>query len=280
MTDQLSLEQALDISQNSLKPNSDTAGQDAQVLLAHILGKNRAWVLAHLEYELTPRQTTDFKQAVEKLSQSIPLPYILGEWEFYGRKFHLTPNVLIPRPETELLIETALAWLKANPKRQTVLDVGTGSGIIAVTLAAEVPDLKVTGSDVSLDALEAARENAAKHNTTISFIESNLLSNIDQSFDLICANLPYIPSQNLKKLAVFGKEPTLALDGGSDGLDLIRELLDQATSHLNPGGLMLLEVDASHTTTAPKAAQKVFPKADIAIKKDLAGHTRLLTIQT
>lgn len=280
MTDPLSLQQALNLSQRHLETYSQTARQDAQVLLAHILGKNRAWVLAHPEHILTPQQKPDFQTALEKLTQAIPLPYILGEWEFFGRKFHVNSKVLIPRPETEHLIETALQWLKKHPARHKAIDIGTGSGCIAVTLAVEVDDLDLQAVDISTDALAMAQTNAARHAVNIIFKQSNLLNNVEGQFDLICANLPYIPTKTLHNLDVFQREPTLALDGGRDGLDLIKKLLKQAQTQLTPGGLILLEIDASHRKSAAKAARQIFPDAQVSVQEDLAGHARLLVVQT
>ncbi len=273
------VEEAQQAARRALQPHSETARLDAQVLLAHILQVPRTWVLIHPEARLTPQQQAALHTALAQLRDGTPLPYVLGEWEFYGRTFSLTPQVLIPRPETELLVENALAWLDAHPAARRVADAGTGSGCIAVTLAAERPSLQVTALDISAAALQVARRNARRHAVRVRFIQADLLSPLaPRSCDLICANLPYIPTATLQGLDVYGKEPALALDGGPDGLTLIRRLLHQAESRLAPGGALLLEIEATQGESAPRAARKVFPHARVDVLPDLAGHPRLLQV--
>ncbi len=261
---------------------SDTPLLDAQVLVASILDKPRAWVLAHPEAGLTPEQQAALQAALERLEGGEPLPYVLGHREFYGLDFKITPDVLIPRPETELLVDRALAWLRRNPGRRLAVDIGTGSGCIAVALAVHVPDLQVAAVDISPAALQVAQENAARQQVEkrIHFVQSDLLIGLERRFDLICANLPYIPTAVLHELPVFGREPELALDGGPDGLDLIRRLFAQAPAHLLPEGLILMEIEATQGKIAQAAARQVFPEADIRISQDLAGKDRLISIQT
>lgn len=260
---------------------SETPYLDAQVLLSHILGQRRSWILAHPDPTLTAQQRQHLDQSLTRLENGVPLPYVLGRWEFYALNFTLTPDVLIPRPETELLVEKALRWLKGHPHRRRCVDIGTGSGCIAVTLAAHIPDAHVTATDISPKALDVAEKNARKHGveSRISFVGGNLLAGLEGDFDLICANLPYIPTPTLKTLDVYEREPTLALNGGPKGLDLIQTLLEEAPSHLSPGGLLLLEIDSSHGAEAKDLAQTAFPQADVQLHTDLAGHDRLLSIQ-
>lgn len=279
MTDPNTLGQILTHTRQRISPHSESASLDAQVLLAHVLKKDRAWLLAHPETPLTSDQDQEIETALQTLESGVPLPYVIGEWEFYGRKFILTPDVLIPRPETELMIEFALHWLKKHPDRRTVIDVGTGSGCIAVTLAAERLKIKMTGTDISSAALSVARQNSKRHNTKIDLIKSDLLENVKGKFDLICANLPYIPTKTLKGLDVFGKEPTLALDGGPDGLGLIRKLLEQTQTKLKTGGVILMEFGAPEVALLRDTAREYFPEADLSIKADLAGHLRLMVIE-
>ncbi|MEN8173371.1 MAG: peptide chain release factor N(5)-glutamine methyltransferase [Chloroflexota bacterium] len=271
----------LDKIRQRLKPLSETYSLDAQVLLAQILDKPRSWVLAHPEAQLSDIQEEKLTTALKQLESNVPLPYVLGHWEFYGLAFTVSPAVLIPRPETELLIEDALGWLQEHPKARKGADVGTGSGCIAVTLAKLLPNLKLTATDISPEALEIARINAKKHavDQQIKFIQANLLPVSGGSFDIICANLPYIPTATLHTLDVFEREPTLALDGGSDGLNLIRALLKGGGDYLNPGGLMLLEIDSSHGSVARTLAQEAFPKSNVKLIHDLSGRERLIRIQ-
>jgi release factor glutamine methyltransferase len=260
---------------------SESAGLDAQVLLAHVLGKERGWLLAHPEAELNAAEETAWSAAVARLEAGEPLPYLLGEWEFFGMKFKVTPEVLIPRPETELLVETALAWLADNLSKRRAADVGTGSGAIAVALAANVADLQIWAGDVSATALAVARENIEKRSLQerVHWLQSDLLAEMTGPFDLICANLPYIPSERLDTLRVARTEPVRALDGGTDGLALIAKLLEQAASKLAPGGLLLAEVDDSHGESAPNLAREFFGDAQIELLADLAGKPRLLKVQ-
>lgn len=260
---------------------SESALLDSQVLLAQISGQTRAWVIAHSEDELSSEQEAALTDALELLENGMPLPYVLGEWPFFGRKFNISPDVLIPRPETELLVQTALDWLNENPERRKGIDVGTGSGIIPITLACEIPNLEMQAVDISPAAIIIAGENAVRHDVDerIQVRENDLLTGIDGPFDLICANLPYIPTETLHGLVVFEKEPTLALDGGADGLDLIRELVNDAQSKLIPEGLMLLEIDASQGNSAAQVAQAAFPEARVTILPDLAGHARIVQVE-
>ena len=206
---------------------------------------------------LTPEQEKALETAIQKLQTGSPLPYVLGHWEFFGLDFNVTPEVLIPRPETELLIETALAETRTHPRLYPrFLDVGTGSGIIPVTLATHVLPRRTRGNGHLLRALEVARANAERHGVAerIRFTKPICLDERRtrqatasvfglSSFDLILTNLPYIPSETLQGLEVFGKEPTLALDGGPDGMDLIRRLLAQSKRWLASGGTILLEIE-------------------------------------
>lgn len=260
---------------------SETADLDAQTLLAHILDKPRVWLATHPEAPLTPPQLASVEEAVARLEAGMPLPYVLGRWPFYGLEFEVTPAVLIPRPETELLVERALQWLEAHPSRCAVADVGTGSGCIAVVLAVHRPDVRLTATDISAEALEVARRNGSRHNVggRIEFVHCDLLPAGSSRFDLICANLPYIPSATLRGLPVYGREPSLALDGGADGLDMIRRLLEAAPARLFPGGMMLLEIEASQGMAVLSLAYDHFHAAQISLSKDLAGRDRLLQIE-
>jgi len=277
----LSVGQALEDTRKRLMGLSENPSLDAQVVLAHILGRDRAWALAHPEANLSAAQMQQWEQALARLESEEALPYVLGEWEFYGLKIALTPSVLIPRPETELLVETALIWLAANPKRRRAADVGTGSGCIAVALGVHLPDLELTASDTSSRALEVARSNFARYDLLdrVQLVLADLMEGLPGPFDLICANLPYIPSSRLDELTVARREPRLALDGRADGLTLIRGLLRQAKDALSPGGLLLAEVDDSHEESAPALARTQIPGATIDLLHDLAGKPRLLRVQ-
>jgi len=265
---------------------SDTPELDARVLLAHTLDKSRTWIEAHPETHLTRSQLVAAKKAVARLEAGEPLPYVLGHWEFFGLDLEITPDVLIPRPETELMVECAINWLSAAPERRTVADVGTGSGCIAVAIAKHIPDVKIFATDISRPALEVARRNARRQDVAkrIDFIQCDLLPPhpdplpTDLHFDLICANLPYIPTRTLHELPVYGREPSLALDGGADGLDIVRRLLRIALEWLAPNGMILLEIEASQGMTVVSLAYDAFDSAEIHLHQDLAGRDRLVEI--
>lgn len=262
---------------------SETPLLDVQVLLAHILNKPRTWVLAHPERSLNRRESADFALNLEKLAAGEPLPYLLGKWEFYGLEFNLTHDVLIPRPETELLVEKAINWLKNESEKKRVADIGTGSGIIGVSLAVHIPDIYVLATDISADALQVARRNAQKFNVEnlMDFVQCDLLPEIIQpaSLDLICSNPPYIPTDELQDLPVQRHEPMLALDGGRDGLETYRRIFEIAPQWIAPHGLMLLETEASLGIKVLGMACDLFPDCVIHLHQDLAGHDRLLEIQ-
>jgi len=281
---------------NRLALFSDTPELDASVLLAQITGKPRTWVMAHSEITLTTDQKKILVQSLKRLGDGEAFPYVIGHWEFFGLDLDITPDVLIPRPETELLVEKAIVWLQtSNPstlfrEEQRVADIGTGSGAIAISIALHVPNAHVVATDISSAALDVAKSNARKHNVQdqIEFIECDLLpeskikgqtSNLQlSSFNLICANLPYIPTETLHNLPIYKREPTLALDGGTDGLDLFRRLLDIAPNWLAPHGMILLEIEATRGVKATSLACDIFSNATIHLHQDLAGRDRLLEI--
>ena len=260
---------------------------DAQLILAHILDKPRTWIASHNDTPLTPPQLDSAHQAFARLKAGEPLPYILGHWEFYGLDFDINPDVLIPRPETELLVDKAVEWLNSSPERRTVADIGTGSGAIAVAIAMHVPGVRIVATDISYNAVKTARHNAQKFHVhhRIEFLQCDLLPQhidplpTDSHFDLICANLPYIPTNTLRGLPIYGHEPTLALNGGADGLNLYRRLFNFAPDWLAPGGMMILEIEASQGAQVLSLAFDSFDKVKLQLHQDLAGHDRLLEIQ-
>jgi len=271
----------------------DTPALDASVLLAHIISQPRAWVMAHPELTLAADQQKQLNESVARLEKGEPLPYVIGNWEFFGLDFEVTPDVLIPRPETELLVERAIAWLRQNPEKKHIADVGTGSGAIAISIAVNIPNANILATDISSQALQVAKRNAEKHGVSerIKFVECDLLpaespvsslqSSIvhrPSSIDLLCANLPYIPTKTLSRLPIFGREPTVALDGGEDGLDLIRRLMNIAPEWLTPNGMILLEIEASQGPEALALARSAFDGASVRLHQDLAGRDRTIEI--
>jgi len=265
---------------SSLEKNSDTPALDAQVILSHLLAQPRSWVMAHPEFQLGADSPSTLKNFIIRLNTGEPLPYILGQWEFFGMDFEISRDVLIPRPETELLVERAIAWLQKKPGSRNAVDIGTGSGCIGIALAANVPNLRVTATDISMQALQMARRNALKHGVAarMEFLCYDLFPP-DTEYNLIVTNPPYIPTEKLHHLPVYGREPTLALDGGEDGLDVIRRLLLQAPERLVPGGLLLMEIEATKGPAILSLVYDIFGKADIHLHEDLSGRERILEVQ-
>jgi release factor glutamine methyltransferase len=215
---------------------------EAQVLASRALNVNRAWLIAHDQDVLTPTQADAVETLIARRVQGEPVAYILGEKEFYGRLFTVTPDVLIPRPETELLVEAALENLPKDRQAQ-ILDLGTGSGCIAVTLALQRPDCKVTAVDKSHAALAIAAENATRLGAEVEFLISDWLSALHgRKFDLIVSNPPYVEEEyTLLSQSDLAHEPRHALTSGADGMDDISRIVAAASGSLLPGGMFLLE---------------------------------------
>ena len=259
---------------------TDRPQVEAELLLVHVLHQPRAYLWAHPEAALTPQQAADYAAHVQRRAAGEPLPYITGQIEFFGLTFTVTPDVLIPRPETEILVEAAQDWLRARPDAVAV-DVGTGSGCIAVALAVHAPSLRLYATDISPAALQVARANAEQHNVAerIAFLEGELLAPLPEPVRLIVSNPPYVTEEEWDALPLsVRQEPRTALLSGADGLDAIRQLLVQAQTRLRPGGLMLVEIGERQGEAARALAQAAFPQADVLILSDLAGKDRVLKI--
>ena len=221
---------------------SETTRRDAELLLLHTCGLTRAELLTHPDREVTELQLSEYRAAIARRARHEPVQYITGTQEFYCRPFAVTPAVLIPRPETEHLVEAALA---IRPESRRILDIGTGSGILAVTLALELPQASITATDVSNDALAIAKQNAQALGAAdrIRFAVSDLFAAIaDQRFDCIVSNPPYVATSEVLEPQVRDYEPATALYAGDDGLAIYRRLIPEAFAHLEPGGSLLLEI--------------------------------------
>jgi len=282
----MTITEALTLGKKTL---SDSASPllDARLLLENTIGRDHSYLVTHPEYRLSLEEQHVYKQRLSRASQGEPIPYILGIAPFYGEDFIVNPAVLIPRPETEHLLEAALDWAKWPHQRGqvlTVVDVGTGSGCLAILLAKRVQDAKVFAIDSSLTALEVARENAANFYLTsgITFLQGNLLEPVKEPIDLIVANMPYIADDEWVDLpeSVTKYEPAQALRGGSDGLELITVLLDQATSRLAVEGAIFLEIGWRQGDAARRVASDHFPEAEVKILKDYGGRDRIVSIIT
>jgi release factor glutamine methyltransferase len=264
---------------------ADSPRLTAEALLAHVLGLARAQLLARPEHPVRPEEQARFHSLVARAAQGEPLAYLTGRREFHGLDFMVDARVLVPRPETELLVDRALAYLQSQPETadRHVADVGTGSGCIAVTLAVKCPSARVTALDISEDALAVARLNAERHgvNGRVTFSESDLLASmryLSSAFQVLCANLPYVPSDELDTLPVVRHEPRRALDGGPDGLLWVRRLLVDAPRAMKPGGLVLLEIGAGQGGTAAALAREAFPRARVEVHPDYAGLDRIVSV--
>jgi release factor glutamine methyltransferase len=278
---EMTLVEALVKAANLFADRSGTARLDAGTLLGHVMGRSRAWIATHPETQLSRKECEHLAKVLEDISAGIPLPYVIGQWEFFGLDFYITPEVLIPRPETELLVETALKWFAQHPGRRVAADIGTGSGCIAISLAVSLPDLMIYASDISEGALQVATRNIRKHGVEwrIQVLKGDLLDPIKVPIDMLCANLPYIPNVKLDSLEVAHQEPRLALDGGIDGLDKIRQLLVQSIGKIKPGGIILLEIESGQGAQAVALACTIYPTAAVYSHQDLAGLDRILSIE-
>lgn len=263
------------------KLKTDNVRLDAEVLLAHAMGVPRSWLMAHPETEVTPKERERFSIAVERVADGELLPYVLGNWEFFKLDFKVDPRVLIPRPETELLVETALTWAKQHSAPR-IADIGTGSGCIAIALAANNSAMEISATDSSEDALNVARDNAIEHTVSarIQFKRTDLMLTI-APVDLICCNPPYVTTAELDDLPSALHEPRLALDGGVDGLEMIRKLIAAAPQKLSPRGVLLMEIGAEQGEAVLEIARGSFSTArGIRVLPDLAGLDRLLVVQS
>jgi release factor glutamine methyltransferase len=225
-------------------PHPDRARPDAETLLLRVLGKSRSWLLAHSEEQLPNAEASRYDELLERRYRGEPIQYITGEAEFYGLPFHVTPDVLIPRPETEHLVEKAIE-LAARLPAPRIVDVGTGSGCVAVALAHRLPQAQITAIDLSAPALAIARQNAERNGVAIRFLHGDLLAPVaGQQFEIVVSNPPYVPLADRATLAVEVRdhEPALALFAGPDGLDVCRRLIPAAFAALIPGGFLLLEI--------------------------------------
>jgi release factor glutamine methyltransferase len=283
-----------------------TPALGAEILLAHTLGRERTWLYVHSQEKIDLEQIAVFNRLLQRRARREPVAYLVGSKEFFGLEFWVNQHVLIPRPETELLVETALdfvndRWPLDNAEGPTqfaqstqswsdrareiyIVDVGTGSGCIAIAMATRLPGAMLFAIDASAEALTLARQNAGRHNVVdrITFLRGNLLHPLDRPVDLIVSNPPYVSRSELRAVSpeISQYEPRLALDGGEDGLALIGPLLRQATEKLRPGGAMLVEIGSTQGPAAVQLAQDCLPSADVSVKKDLAGLDRLLVVRS
>ena len=261
------------------------AGRDANLLARHVLGWDRAMVYSHETDEATKEFSDRLDQLIERRARREPVAYIRGVQEFWSRDFIVTPAVLIPRPETELIVEEFLARLPEDlpNRRQKVADIGTGSGCIAVTVAAERPYVEVVATDISGDALRVAQQNAGQYGVAdrIAFREAAYLTGSNEKFDFILANPPYVTEREYQNLApeVREYEPAVALVSGEDGFRDIRQIVDLGTAYLAPGGTMLIEIGHDQADAVADLVAS-FPALRLAaISNDLQNIPRVAIIE-
>ena len=247
---------------------------DAWLLLETVCKINRTFYYSHMDEEMTTEQYSEYEIAIRKRGERIPLQYITGEQEFMGLNFKVNSNVLIPRQDTESLVEEALKICQPGMK---VLDLCTGSGCIAISLMKNAPGMTATGSDISKQALLVAKENGRMHGVVIDWVRSNLYENINERFDLIVSNPPYIPGPQILELMpeVRDFEPVGALDGGTDGLDFYRQITAQSKDYLNKDGYLYLEIgyDQGPAVTNMMCAAGY---REVSVIRDLARHERIV----
>jgi len=263
--------------------NIPDARLEAEVLVMNVMRMARQSIFAEQEADVSAQQQADLDELLERRFSREPLAYILGQREFYGITVMVTPAVLIPRPETEGLVEHALfmALMGMESTELTIADVGTGSGAIAINLAIHLPAAKIFAVDLTDEVLDVASYNIRAHGVSdrVSLAIGDLLDAVPEPVDLIVANLPYIPTDRMPTLQPeVQKEPALALDGGPDGLDLVRRLLTQAEDKLKDHGIILLELDPEQVPVVQDLALQQFPEGGTSVEQDLAGLDRILAI--
>jgi release factor glutamine methyltransferase len=240
---------------------------------------SRSWLAAHPEAFLSERVLDSYKDALQRRNGGEPLPYLLGYWEFFGISFAVDQRALIPRPETEIIVEHSIS-IAGNNLNTRIADVGTGCGTIAIALALNLPDALLFATDISQDALSLARTNSIHHavHNRIEFIQTDLLTSTGK-FDIICANLPYLTTQEACTLAVGRHEPRLALDGGPSGMNIIQKMIATASNHLIDGGSLLMEFGNSSSKIL-EMANFYFGSANCKLIPDYAGRLRMLKVTT
>jgi release factor glutamine methyltransferase len=244
-----------------------------------VLKINRAQLLSEPEVELPKRHEETFKTFIKRRIKGEPHAYITAHREFYGLDFEVDKRVLIPRPETELLVEQAIEKAKNYPN-PVIVDIGTGSGVIAVSLAKNLPHAQIYAVDISKAALKVTERNCRKHQVEerVTLVRGDLLESSPEQVDIIVANLPYVLTGEVPKVNTDGFEPDLALDGGADGLDAIRRLCRQAKDILQPGGCLLLEIGQGQDQAVCDLLYTVYPSAQVKCFPDFSGIMRIVSL--
>jgi release factor glutamine methyltransferase len=266
----------------------DSPRATAEILLAHAIGSKRIDLYLHYDQPLNSDELNCFKALIKRRINREPVAYIVGHKEFWSIDLEVNRNVLIPRPETECLVEKALESLAADsdPENKSILELGTGSGAVIIALASENPQHSYLGTDISSDAIEVARRNARRHGlgAKIRYMVGDWFAPFDAKagiFDLIVSNPPYIKSQDLKRLQpeIHAHEPVAALDAAQDGLRCLRHIIQIAHLYLKPGGALLLEMGHDQQAPLKQIIDASSPYEDVRFYKDYSGHDRIVSMR-
>ena len=276
----MTLKQALTRANGILAANNiEDAPLESELLLRHALKISRIQLYTEFNDELAPSQEETFWNLIKRRLCGEPTAYITGHREFYGLDFYVNPNVLIPRPESELLVENAIKLAKNHPV-SIIAEIGTGCGAIVISLALNLPQAKIYAADISASALEVALFNRQKHRVVnrIRLLQGDMLDPLPEPVDLIVANLPYVKQSDLRQVNPANFEPPLALNGGSDGLEKIHQLCCQVSGKLCPQGSLLLEIGQGQGRAITTFLHSLFPSAKIEISPDLGGIDRMVSL--
>ena len=276
----MTLKQAFSHAREILTANNiEDSTLESELLLRHTLKISRVQLYLDLDYELSSKEEETFWHLIERCLSGEPTAYITGYREFYGFDFYVDPHVLIPRPESELLVEKTLK-LAQNRTVPVIAEIGTGCGAIAISLALNLPQTKIYATDISTAALKVALFNCQKHGIAnrICLLQGDMLDPLPEPVDLIVTNLPYVKESELPPIYSANFEPLLALNGGSDGLEKIRQLCRQANNKLCPDGYLLLEIGQGQRRAVTTFLRSLFPSAKIEVTPDLSGIDRVVSL--
>lgn len=278
----MTIKENLEIASNKLKVNNiDVPILKSRILLSFILNKPKEYLVVNQDEELTSEEEKIFENLICRLISGEPIQYITGKQEFMGMEFSVNRNVLIPRPDTEILVEEVIEIIKKTNSTR-ILDLCTGSGAIAISVAKNIQEIEILATDISKEAIKVARDNSIKNNTNnkVIFLESDIFSRINEKFNIIVSNPPYIEKEEIKKLDIeVQQEPILALDGGIDGLDFYRKVITESPNYLEPEGYLCLEIGYNQKENVVSLLEKSKQYKNIYSKKDLAGNDRVVACQ-
>lgn len=275
----MNIEEILKKEINNLKQNNiENSTLKAKILLANILNVKKEYLLIHSEEEIKQEDKIKYENCIKELIKGKPLQYITNKQEFMGLDFYVDENVLIPQPDTEILVEKAIEIAETTQKNK-ILDMCTGSGCIAISLAKKINNAQIIAVDISNNALNVANKNAINNNVEnkIKFINSDMFNNIEEKFDIIVSNPPYIETETINKLGIeVQNEPHLALDGGIDGLKFYKIIANNAFKYLNENGYLLLEIGYNQQNSVTQLLQDIGKYKNIETVKDLGGNYRVV----